>query len=86
MTMAEIPPTELLSALAAKQEITEVLLRYCRGCDRADEAALRACFHPGSIHSHGAFKGLSADFRKTSRSLTSRFAAGSVRILLGSWQ
>jgi hypothetical protein len=62
MTVSEIPPTEVLSALAAKQEITEVLFRYCRGCDRADETALRACFHPGSMHSHGSFKGLSADF------------------------
>ena len=56
------PPAEVLSVLAAKQEITEVLFRYCRGCDRADETALRACFHPGSIHSHGGFQGSSADF------------------------
>ena len=62
MTETELPPTDALAALVAKQEITEVLFRYCRGCDRADEAALRACFHPGSIHSHGGFKGLSADF------------------------
>jgi hypothetical protein len=57
------PPTgEALAALVAKQEITEVLYRYCRGMDRADEAAARSCFHPGSVHSHGAFQGLSADF------------------------
>lgn len=62
MTTAASPPMEILSALAAKQEITEVLFRYCRGCDRADEAALRECFHPGSIHSHGGFQGLSTDF------------------------
>lgn len=53
---------DALAALIARQEITEVLFRYCRGCDRADEAALRACFHPGSVHAHGAFQGLSADF------------------------
>ena len=62
MTTNANEPMEVLSALAAKQEITEVLFRYCRGCDRADEAALRACFHPGSIHSHGGFQGSSADF------------------------
>jgi hypothetical protein len=62
MTSPPDRTTEMLSALAAKQEITEVLFLYCRGCDRADETALRACFHPGSIHAHGGFKGASADF------------------------
>jgi len=56
------PPPPALATLAAKADITEVLYRYARGCDRADEAALRSCFHPGSVHSHGAFQGLSADF------------------------
>jgi SnoaL-like domain len=48
--------------LVDKQAITEVLYRYCRGCDRADEAAIRSCFHPGSLHRHGGFEGTSADF------------------------
>jgi hypothetical protein len=51
-----------LEALLHKQAITEVLYHYCRACDRADEAALRDCFHPGSVHRHGAFVGTSADF------------------------
>ena len=51
-----------LSQLLDKQEITEVLFRYCRGCDRADEEALRSCFHPDSTHFHGGFEGRSADF------------------------
>jgi hypothetical protein len=51
-----------LETLLAKQEITEVLHRYARGCDRLDEDALRSCFHPGSVHFHGGFEGLSADF------------------------
>ena len=49
-------------AIMAKQEITEVLYLYARGCDRCDEAALRACFHPDAIHRHGQFEGLSQDF------------------------
>ena len=53
---------DALAALLAKQEIGEVLYRYCRGCDRADEGALRACFHAGSVHRHGGFDGLSDDF------------------------
>jgi len=48
--------------LLDKQAITEVLYRYCRGCDRAEEGAIRACFHPGSLHRHGGFDGTSADF------------------------
>jgi hypothetical protein len=51
-----------LDDLLDKQAITEVLYRYCRGCDRADEAAIRQCFHPGSLHRHGGFEGTSADF------------------------
>ena len=51
-----------IEALLAKQEISEVLYRYARGCDRVDEGALRACFHPGSVHFHGGFAGLSSDF------------------------
>jgi hypothetical protein len=58
----EPPTTEALAALVARQEITDVLYRYCRGMDRADEAAARSCFHPGSVHAHGGFQGLSADF------------------------
>ena len=62
MTEEEPPPAAALAALLAKQEITEVLFRYCRGCDRADEEALRSCFHPDSVHFHGGFEGRSADF------------------------
>ena len=51
-----------VETLLAKQAITEVLYRYARGCDRADEEALRSCFHPDSVHFHGGFKGLSSDF------------------------
>jgi hypothetical protein len=52
----------LLDALASRAEITEVVLRYCRGVDRCDEAMLRSCFHPDARHRHGGFDGASADF------------------------
>jgi hypothetical protein len=48
--------------LIDKQAIAELLYRYCRGCDRADEATLRSCFHADSRHRHGGFDGTSADF------------------------
>jgi hypothetical protein len=52
----------LLDELKSRAEITEVVLRYVRGCDRLDEEMLRSCFHPDSRHKHGSFEGLSADF------------------------
>ncbi|MFL5296396.1 MAG: nuclear transport factor 2 family protein [Phenylobacterium sp.] len=61
--MAEPSDTAaLLDELESRAEITEVVLRYCRGIDRCDEPMLRACFHPDARHRHGAFQGSSADF------------------------
>ena len=42
-----------LRALIDRAEIEEVLARYCRAIDRLDEALLRGCFHPDSVHDHG---------------------------------
>jgi hypothetical protein len=55
-------PDAVLDQLASRAEITEVVLRYCRGIDRCDEALLRSCFHPDARHRHGSFDGASADF------------------------
>jgi SnoaL-like domain len=60
--MITTAPRAPLEDLLDKQAITEVLYRYCRGCDRAEEAAIRSCFHPASLHRHGGFEGTSADF------------------------
>ena len=62
MNMISGPMEQALATLLDKQAITEVLYRYCRGCDRADEEMLRSCFHPDSQHRHGSFTGTSADF------------------------
>ena len=51
----------LLDELKSRAEITEVVLRYCRGIDRCDEALLRACFHSDASHRHGGFEGASAE-------------------------
>lgn len=53
---------ERLDQLQSRAEIAEVVMRYCRAFDRCDEAMLRSCFHPDSMHEHGSFKGLSSDF------------------------
>lgn len=54
--------TQMLEELRSRAEIAEVVMRYCRGFDRCDEALLCSCFHPDATHEHGAFRGLSVDF------------------------
>jgi hypothetical protein len=57
--MAE--PRERL--LADKQELLEVLLRYCRAIDRRDYDLLRSVYHPDAVDEHGGlFSGSVDDF------------------------
>lgn len=46
--------------LIDREKIRDCLYLYCRGIDRADEAALRACYWPEATDSHGPYQG-SAD-------------------------
>jgi hypothetical protein len=46
-----------LEVLWAEREIGRVLLRYCRGVDRLDEATVRSCYHPDARDEHGSFEG-----------------------------
>lgn len=43
-----------LEALLSKAEINEVLMRYGRGVDRADEDLLKSCYHEDAIEEHGS--------------------------------
>ena len=49
--------TDPWEALADKQAIHEVILRYCRGIDRLDMELVRSCYHPGAIDHHTNFEG-----------------------------
>ncbi len=51
-----------LRMLLDKQEIHEVLMRYCRGIDRCDEELLRGVYHSDATDDHGMFTGKAADF------------------------
>jgi ketosteroid isomerase-like protein len=42
-----------LHRMADKQEIEEVLLRWCRGLDRGDEELMSATYHPDAVDEHG---------------------------------
>jgi hypothetical protein len=46
-----------------RDEIQEILCRYCRAIDRLDEDLLDDCFHPDATHDHG-YQGPSSEFRK----------------------
>ncbi len=46
-----------LEAFLSKQEIREVVMRYCRGIDRMDRELVRSCYHPDAIEVHGSFRG-----------------------------
>lgn len=51
---AELPLDSRLQAVIDKQDIYEVLMRYCRGCDRGDEELLASVFHPDAVDDHDA--------------------------------
>ena len=61
-----------LEAIEAREQITQVLYRYCRGWDRRDEDIIRSCFWPEARHQHGAFDGLSMDFVAFGLTLTAK--------------
>jgi hypothetical protein len=45
-----------------RQDIMDVLVRYCRGMDRFDKELLLSCYHPDAIDDHGAFVGTPEEF------------------------
>ena len=51
-----------LQALLDREAIRECLYRYCRGIDRADEAALRCAYWEDATDCHGAWNGSAAGF------------------------
>jgi hypothetical protein len=67
-----------LQDLLDKQEIHEVLARYCRGLDRGDYELVRSAFHPDAVHNHdgtvqpvtGLVEGLKNPARKILKSVS----------------
>jgi SnoaL-like domain len=60
--MASQATDSVLQVLLDKQEIHEVLMRYCRAIDRCDEELLRTVYHSDAWDDHGPFKGKASDF------------------------
>lgn len=46
-----------LQELIDREAIRDCIHRYCRGIDRADEAALRSSYWPNATDRHGAYQG-----------------------------
>jgi len=46
----------------AEREITKVIFRLARACDRGDIELALTCYHPGATEDHGGFKGLAEAF------------------------
>ena len=46
-----------LDVLVAQQEIRDVLIRYTRGIDRADDDLVRSCYWPDAHDDHGEYQG-----------------------------
>lgn len=51
-----------LDDLVARQEIQDVLVRYCRAVDRGDLDLLRSVYHPDATDDHGVFSGNGHEF------------------------
>lgn len=54
--------SDSLQSLLDREAIRDCLYRYCRGIDRADEAALRSAYWPDAHDSHGAYVGSATGF------------------------
>ncbi len=74
--------TDLVQEFIDKQSLHELVLRYCRACDRRDFLQLRALYHDDAIDDHGTMfrgsadeyvawlPGVMANFEATVHSLT----------------
>lgn len=50
-------PPDKIAELLDREAIRDCIYRYCRGVDRADEAALRSAYWPDATDQHGPYSG-----------------------------
>jgi hypothetical protein len=58
-----------LTELLDREAIRDCIYRYCRGVDRADEAALRSAYWPDATDRHGAYSGSAEGFIEWAKSV-----------------
>jgi len=57
MSMTKEEMEAKLTYLMDRQEIYDVVVRYCRGCDRLDKDMVMSAYHPDALDDHGSFVG-----------------------------
>ncbi|MFD1532773.1 nuclear transport factor 2 family protein [Pseudonocardia aurantiaca] len=63
-----------LRRLVDRQQIVEVVFRYCRAVDRCDFDLLRTCYHPDGVDRHTGFTGDIDDYIDWLRTILARYA------------
>lgn len=53
---------DVIEQLLAREQVRDVLHRYCKGIDRRDWALVRSCFADDHVHNHGGIHGSADDF------------------------
>lgn len=62
-----------LHAMIDRQDIWQVLMRYCRGLDRLDVELARSCYFDEAIDDHGHFIGHPDDFIEWANNVSRKF-------------
>lgn len=62
-----------LREMGDRDEIWQVIVRYCRGMDRLDVDLLRSCYFEDAVDDHGRFVGLAEDFIQWATKATAFF-------------
>ena len=53
---------QIVRELKDRQDIRDIINRYCRGIDRLDREILESVYHPDALDDHGVFVGTAKDF------------------------
>jgi hypothetical protein len=53
MSTTDLDRARAIDELLIKQEISDLMMRYCRGVNRLDMDLVRSCFHPDAREDHG---------------------------------
>ncbi|WP_298192755.1 nuclear transport factor 2 family protein [Novosphingobium sp.] len=64
-----------IDELSAREEIRDLLHRYCKGIDRRDWPLVRSCFADDHVHKHASIEGSADDFVRMASAVLSTIPA-----------